>query len=312
MRQLEYLVALARLKHFSRAAAYCKVSQPSLSSAIKQLEEELGTPIVLRHRRFQGFTLAGQRAIEWAKRIIADRNALCQEISVLRNDVTGRLRLGVNSTSSPILPFLSRQFSQLYPGITLQISFLPLNEVYVRLANFEIDAAFTYIEPDPPVPLSSFLVHREHLVLLAPASTDVPSGNSISWAKAAELPLCLLPPVMYLRQVIDSTFAEVGCTPVPLVEVDSITDLALHAEHAGLATIVPAHIIHVMGSFPNTRVINLVQPSRVHDVGLVWTAGEPMMPMAKVILNLMQSMKLTGEIERLLGPRMLWAVAQSA
>ena len=51
LRQLEYLVALAQEQHFSRAARQCHVSQPSLSNAIKQLEAEFGTPIVLRHQR---------------------------------------------------------------------------------------------------------------------------------------------------------------------------------------------------------------------------------------------------------------------
>ena len=62
LRQLEYLVSLAQERHFTRAAQHCNASQPSLSNAIKQLERELGTPIVLRHQRFQGFTAEGQRA----------------------------------------------------------------------------------------------------------------------------------------------------------------------------------------------------------------------------------------------------------
>ena len=65
-RQLEYLVALAQEKHFGRAALHCNVSQPSLSNAIKQLEVELGTPIVLRQKRFQGFSPEGQRIVEWS------------------------------------------------------------------------------------------------------------------------------------------------------------------------------------------------------------------------------------------------------
>ena len=65
IRQLEYLVTLAREKHFARAAEACHVSQPALSSAIRTLEAELGLVIVERTRRFVGFTEDGERVLGW-------------------------------------------------------------------------------------------------------------------------------------------------------------------------------------------------------------------------------------------------------
>jgi DNA-binding transcriptional LysR family regulator len=61
IRQLEYLVTLAREKHFAKAAEACHVSQPALSSAIRSLEKELGVMIVQRGRRFLGLTAEGER-----------------------------------------------------------------------------------------------------------------------------------------------------------------------------------------------------------------------------------------------------------
>ena len=72
IRQLIYLTALAREKHFGRAAASCNVSQPTLSAAIQQLEADLGVPIVERGQRFKGLTAEGQRVLEWGHRILAD------------------------------------------------------------------------------------------------------------------------------------------------------------------------------------------------------------------------------------------------
>ncbi len=60
IRQFEYLVALAREQHFGRAAEACHVTQPTLSAAIRQLEEELGAPIIERGHRYLGLTRAGQ------------------------------------------------------------------------------------------------------------------------------------------------------------------------------------------------------------------------------------------------------------
>lgn len=101
LRQLEYLVALARERHFARAAAACFVSQPSLSAAIRRLEHELDVPIVRRGRRYEGLTPEGEVVLAWAHRILAERDALHQELSALRGGLTGTLRLGVVPTALP-------------------------------------------------------------------------------------------------------------------------------------------------------------------------------------------------------------------
>ena len=145
LRQLEYLVALAQEQHFSRAARHCNVSQPSLSNAIKQLETEFGTPIVLRHQRFQGFTAEGSRVVEWSKRILADRDAMLQELAVLKNTLSGRIRLGAMPTSSPVLPRIDACFLKRHPGVQVDVSFLGLDELRVKLINFELDVGITYL-----------------------------------------------------------------------------------------------------------------------------------------------------------------------
>ncbi|MFZ0693530.1 MAG: LysR family transcriptional regulator, partial [Alphaproteobacteria bacterium] len=70
LRHFRYLVALASEKHFGRAAKRCNVSQPTLSAAIRQMEAELGVPIVERGQRFQGLTPEGQKVLDWAHLIL--------------------------------------------------------------------------------------------------------------------------------------------------------------------------------------------------------------------------------------------------
>ncbi|MFI6907240.1 LysR family transcriptional regulator [Nonomuraea sp. NPDC050394] len=93
LRQLEYLVALARERHFARAAAACHVSQPSLSAAIRKLERELDVPLVRRGRRLAGLTPEGERVPLWAHRILADTEALRQDLSEMREGLSGTLRI---------------------------------------------------------------------------------------------------------------------------------------------------------------------------------------------------------------------------
>ena len=80
--KLELLLALAKERHFGRAAEACGVTQPTMSTSLKQLEEILGVMLVQRGSRFQGFTPEGERTLDWARRIVGDTRAMRQENSV--------------------------------------------------------------------------------------------------------------------------------------------------------------------------------------------------------------------------------------
>src|SRR4026207_555104 len=98
IRQLQYLVALAREKHFTRAAQACHVTQPTLSGRIRQLEQELGVPIVERGERCHGSPREGARVLKWAHVIRASCAWMQQEIETLRHAsgaLSGRLSIGV-------------------------------------------------------------------------------------------------------------------------------------------------------------------------------------------------------------------------
>lgn len=297
LRQLEYLIALSQEKHFSRAARRCNVSQPSLSNALKQLEAELGTPIILRHQRFQGFTAEGIRIVEWCKRILADRNAMLQELALLRKNLSGRLRLGAMPTATMVLPIFVKEFQTQHPGVQVEISFLGLDKLRAGLTNFDLDAAITYLDQQFD-PLASHAIYREHLVLLVPSNDRFPEGNTITWAEAAKLPLCLLSKHMHERQLIDDAFRQEGVQPEPRVQSDSIVNLAFHVMQGEMATIVPSHFVHASEVLTRARVIRLVRPEVSRDIGLVWVEGDPMLPMAKALLETLKDMAASGALTR--------------
>ena len=97
--KLEYFIALARERHFARAAEELGISQPTLSAAIRQLEEQLGVVLVNRGSRFQGLTPEGQRVLEWARRIVGDARTMREEMRAARKGLSGHIRLAAIPTA---------------------------------------------------------------------------------------------------------------------------------------------------------------------------------------------------------------------
>src|SRR5215475_577170 len=119
--KLEYLLALAQEKHFRRAAEACGVSQPSLSLGLKQLEEMLGVMLVQRGSRFVGLTPQGERALEWARRIVGDARAMQQDIRALEHGLEGRLRIASVPAALPMVATVTRPLYIRHPEIQFTI-----------------------------------------------------------------------------------------------------------------------------------------------------------------------------------------------
>ncbi len=120
-RQLEYLVALERERHFGRAARACHVSQPTLSTGLRKLEAELGVPLVRRGQRFEGFTREGERVVLWAHRILADYDGLGHELSQIRGGLEGTLRIGAIPTSVPAISLVTSPFCERHPLMRVEV-----------------------------------------------------------------------------------------------------------------------------------------------------------------------------------------------
>src|SRR5580704_14894172 len=108
--KLEFIIALAREQHFGRAAETCRVSQPTLSSGIKYLEDMFGVLLVQRGSRFRGFTPEGERVLEWARRIVADARAMRQDVDALKRGLAGHLRIAAVPTALAMTAMLTTPY----------------------------------------------------------------------------------------------------------------------------------------------------------------------------------------------------------
>jgi DNA-binding transcriptional LysR family regulator len=300
IRQFRYLVAVAEERHFGRAAQRCNVTQPSLSSGIKQLELELGVPIFLRGRgqRFQGLTAEGERVAIWSRGVLAYCDAMRKEVAMMRNDLTGHLRLGAMPSMSPVLPSVLQTFREKYPGVRVDVQFIGNEAMKLGLNNFALDVALTYLDKADLGRKNTLPIYTEQLSLLVPDRLEFQKHKVITWREAAQLPLAMLRPSMQERRFVDQVFASVGCSPVARVESESILHLMFQVQFTDLCTIIPSHFAHGPGLHRGTRALPLVDPVVSQDVGLFWAEGEIVLPMANAFVSIVQKLNKSGELRK--------------
>lgn len=282
IRQLQYLTALARERHFARAAAACNVTQPTLSAGIKQIEETLGVLVVERGHRFVGFTAEGERVLAWAQRVTADYEGLAQELGSLREGLTGQLRIGVIPVALPLVHWLTEPFSQSHPLTTIQVLSHTSAEIQRGLDAFELAAGITYLDNEPLAHVRTFPLYQEHYVLVAPSDL-LGRRETIGWEEAAGLPLGLLTSDMQNRRILDMHFRDAGQVVRPVFETNSPFALLQHLRTAQWATVLPHTYLSVLGDLDGFSTLKLVEPSVKHEVGLVVAEREPLQPLARAL-----------------------------
>jgi DNA-binding transcriptional LysR family regulator len=298
LKQLAYLIALAREQHFGRAAAASNISQPTLSAAIRSLEDELGLPVVERGHRFNGFTPQGAIVLEHAKRIMAECSAMRQSLDELSSGLSGRLRLGAVPTALPVVSHLTAPFYARYPKVTVTVLSLTSDQISRGIDNFDLDAGITYLDAEPLPSVRAKPVYGEEYVFLTHRSNSLAGRDRLTWTEAAEVPLCLLTPDMQNRRIIDGIFRSVGKSPHPAMETNSIFNLCSHSASGHWSSIVPKPLLRFFGLPRNTVAIPLVEPEATRSMGLIISDREPSSPLARALFASVEPL----EIEDILSP----------
>jgi DNA-binding transcriptional LysR family regulator len=283
--KLDFILALAREKHFGRAAEACGVTQPTLSAGVKQLEEQMGVLLVNRGSRFQGFTPEGQRVLEWARRIVGDARTMRAEIDSLRLGLSGRLRIAAIPTALAMVAMLTTPYRKRHPNVQFTVYSRNSIEVLELLENIEIEAGITYVENEPLGRVNTVPLYRERYRLLT--SVDAPLGDRerVSWAEVAQVPLCLLTPDMQNRRIIDRLLKSAGGESRPTLESDSMILLFAHVRTGRWASVMPARLAETLGLTSPIRAIPIVKPEAVQTIGLVVPARAPTTPITAALVE---------------------------
>lgn len=303
--KLEFVLALARERHFGRAAEACGVSQPTLSAGIKHLEEMLGVLLVHRGSRYRGLTPEGERILEWARRIISDTRAMRQEIDTLKRGLAGHIRIAAIPTALAMVTFLTTPYRQAHPQVRFTILSRTSIEILSLLENLEIDAGFTYLDNEPLGRVNTIPLYREQYRLLISATSDLGSRDKVTWAEVGRIPLCLLTPDMQNRRIIDRLLRSAGATPSPTLESNSMIVLYAHVRTGQWASVMPAKLAETLGLTEAVRSIPIVEPEAAHTVGLVVPHRDPMTPLITALVAQARQLSNTLHLEEQLAKNFL-------
>ncbi len=283
--KLEFLIAIAHEKHFGRAAEACRVTQPTLSAGLKQLEETLGVMLVRRGSRFLGFTHEGERVLEWARRIVSDARGLRQEVEALKRGLTGHLRIAAIPTALPIVAALTTPFQVRHPEVRYTVFSRTSEEILELLANLRIDAGLTYIDNEPLGNVTTIALYQERYCLLTAANgNSFAERASVTWAEAATVPLCLLTRDMQNRRIIDRNLQKGAPDITVMLESNSMIVLFSHIQSGRWSSIMPEKLTHIFGLSAKVRAIPIVDENEIYTVGLVAGPREPLTPLVAALM----------------------------
>jgi len=284
------LIALAKEQHFGRAAASLGITQPTLSTGIRQLEDQLGVKLVQRGSRYGGLTPEGQRALVWARQIVGDARRLREEMRFTREGLSGHLRIAVIPTALTTASRLAAAFNAEHPNVSFTIRSASSVDVLKMLENLDIDAGISYLDNEPLGRVSTVVLYREIYSLVCAEDHPLAGQAAVDWADLAEERLSLLTPDMQNRRIINKSFMEAGITPTAQLESNSTVVLVSQVLHGDTVTVLPEDIARFLTAGKPLKVIPIRQQGEGHAVGLVAPYQEPHTPVLKTLLDKAQKL----------------------
>ncbi|WP_370152518.1 transcriptional regulator CynR [Streptacidiphilus sp. EB129] len=260
LRHLRYLLAVAEHANFTRAAEDLRISQPTLSQQIKQLERTVGAQLLDRGGRTVRLTDAGETYVHYARRALRDLAAAERAVLDVADLSRGHLRLALTPTFTAYLVGpLAAELHTRHPGITLVVREMTQDRIEAGLLADDLDLGIAFHRPHLPG-ITATALFTETLSLVTGTrqsgtqqSDTQGSGNQGSGTEGpeplpvrdlADLPLALLSGDFATRGHIDAYLDAHGVRPRIAVEANSIQALTEIVQRTGLATVLPDAVTH--------------------------------------------------------------------
>ena len=277
LRDLRYLIALADQRHFGRAADACHVSQPTLSTQIRKLEEELGVQLIERAPRQVMLTPIGRDILARARRVIAEVEQMHESARRTADPEAGSVRLGLFPTLAPyLLPHVVPKIRKRFPRLELLLVEEKTEIVLQRLRDGRLDAAVLAL-PLHEDWLETALLFEEPFILALPQGHPLASHSELKLAELSEQHLLLLEDGHCLRDQALAVCQLAGAGEKEGFRATSLETLRQMVAAGVGMTLLP--ILAVKPPVPtsaNIRLVPFKRPTPTRKLALVWRKSSAM------------------------------------
>ncbi|WP_435177639.1 LysR family transcriptional regulator [Actinacidiphila sp. bgisy145] len=231
LRQLEYFVAVAEERHFTKAARRLLVSQSGLSAAVRALERELGSPLFVRTTRSVELTGAGRALLGEATRTLAGARAAKEAVAAVQGLLRGSLAVGTEQCVTVDVGALLARFRARHGGVEVRLRQAGSAVLAQDVADGRLDLAFVSLPGPPPDGVRLLPLTAEPMVLLCDPGHPLAGAARVEWAALAGETFVDWHQDWGARQLTDRAFAACGAArrvALEVYDVHTLIDLVRH------------------------------------------------------------------------------------
>lgn len=299
--ELKYVIAVAREHHFGRAAESCGVSQPSLSVAIRKLEEELGVSIFERRSSEIALTPVGEKIVEQAQRVMEESRRIADIAHEGQDPLSGPIKLGVIYTIGPyLLPKLIRELSSDQPNMPVYLEENFTSELLERLKTGQLDLAIM-ADTIADTGFMTLELYSEEFVVAVPSHHPWVNRNYVNSSELKDQTMLLLGAGHCFRDQIigvcpDLMRFQAQASDVQRTVEGSSLQTICHMVAQGLGiTVLPASAIPYLSGFSKSlKIIPFKAPVPTRRVLLVWRKSYPRMQAVEAVQAAVKKLRMNG------------------
>lgn len=287
LRHLEYFVAVAEERHFTRAAERLLVSQSGLSASVRSLERELGAPLFLRNTRSVDLTEAGRALLDEARRTLAGARAAKDAVAAVKGVLRGTLALGTEQCLGVVhVPELLADFHGRHPGVEIHMRQDGSQSLAEDVAAGHLDLAFVALSGQPPAGVRLLPLSEEPMVLVCHPDHALAQHGEVERKELDGESFVDFAPDWGARAVSDRAFTEVGAQRVVALQVNDVHSLLDLVGHGLGVALVPEHVTRK----PQASALSVVRltdsDTTVWRAAVAIPAPERMAPAARRLLHM--------------------------
>jgi LysR family cyn operon transcriptional activator len=281
LRHIRYFMKAAQMLHFTHAAESLYVSQPTLSTHIQQLEEEVGLPLFDRSQRNVRLTQAGKIFVERGQRALENLDLAKERIADLKLLAAGTLRLASLLTfGQEVLPLWIATFNASYPNIRIIVSTGTSDFIEEQVLSGDADLGLSFVPPTLENLHSETLIEEE-IFLVVNDNHRLAWRQEIDLHEVSTLPLALVSKQWTARRIVDSVLAEHALAANVVIEIDDLQALMQIVSEGNVAALLAKFVV---ANFPNLTLIPIVGKPLNINYGALWHGQGHLSPAASAFL----------------------------